>query len=194
MLRGLLALRLEPWPTRSRGPVSQQPGGLEVTLNVDGAQWAVDGGAWQDSGAIVSGLTVGSHTVSFISLDGWTAPAAETISILNDQTNAITATYVSVSDMGSVMVVLNIVSGEWAVDAGEWQSTGAIVSGLSPGSHTVTFGPVVGWTAPASEIITVSADETNSIAAMYADLPQTGGLQVTLSAAGAQWSVDSGAM
>jgi hypothetical protein len=45
-------------------------GSLQVTLAPAGAvsagaQWQVDGGAWQSSGATVSGLAPGSHTVAF---------------------------------------------------------------------------------------------------------------------------------
>ncbi|HEY3855609.1 MAG TPA: hypothetical protein VGO67_14555, partial [Verrucomicrobiae bacterium] len=170
-----------------------QTGGLEVTLNVDGAQWAVDGGAWETNGAIVSGLSFGSHTITFSSMGGWTAPAAETISVSSGQTNAITATYVSGPETGGLTVTLNVSAAQWAVDGGAWQNSGAIVSGLSAGSHTLSFSTVSGWTAPASETITVASDATNSITANYVAVPQTGSLQVTLNVTGAQWSVDNGA-
>jgi len=57
----------------------QQVGSLQVTLAPAGAisagaQWRVDGGAWQNSGATVSSLIVGSHTVNFQTVSTWTTP------------------------------------------------------------------------------------------------------------------------
>ena len=50
-------------------------GSLQVTISpasaiAAGAQWQVDGGAWQPSGVTVSGLAVGNHTVSFSTVSG----------------------------------------------------------------------------------------------------------------------------
>jgi hypothetical protein len=46
-----------------------------------GAQWQMDGGSWQISGATVSNLSVGNHTVSFSGIDYWTKPANQTVSV-----------------------------------------------------------------------------------------------------------------
>ena len=62
-----------------------------------GAQWQVDGSAWQSSGATVSNLSVGSHTITFVSVSGWIAPASQTSSILANQTTAAIGTYAVVS-------------------------------------------------------------------------------------------------
>jgi uncharacterized protein YukJ len=170
-----------------------QSGSLEVTLNAAGAQWSVDNGAWQNSGATVSGLAVGTHTITFSTLFGWVTPANQTISVAEDQTTSIAAAYVAVPQTGSLQVTLNPAVTQWAVDNGAWQNSGTVVSGLSVGSHTVTFGPLSGWTAPASQTISISANQTNSITATYIAAPQTGSLQVTLSPAVTQWAVDNGA-
>ena len=171
-----------------------QTGALEVALNLPGTQWSVDSSAWQTNGAIVSGLSVGSHTVTFSAMSGWTAPASQTISINEDQTNSISATYVALPQTGALGVTLNAAGAHWAVDSGAWQSSGTVVSGLTVGSHTVSFSTVSGWTTPTNQTISISAGQTNSISAAYVAIPQTGGLKVTLNAAGAQWAVDSGTM
>ncbi len=72
----------------------RQMGSLSVTIGpqsavVAGAQWKVDGGHWQNSGAIVSGLAVGQHVVEFKDLPGWTRPANRMVSILGDQTASV---------------------------------------------------------------------------------------------------------
>ncbi len=54
----------------------QASGSVAVSISpqgaVDaGAQWKVDTGNWQSSGATVSGLTAGAHTLSFKDVTGW---------------------------------------------------------------------------------------------------------------------------
>ncbi len=61
-------------------------GELRITLEPeaavgDGAAWRVDGGDWQASGEISSGLAVGNRRVTYASLPGWAPPAAETVTI-----------------------------------------------------------------------------------------------------------------
>jgi hypothetical protein len=58
-----------------------------------GALWQVDGGLPQSSGATVSGLAAGNHTVGFLPASGWTTPANQTVTVSQNQTNATTGTY-----------------------------------------------------------------------------------------------------
>lgn len=58
-----------------------------------GAKWQVDGGAWQNNGATVSGLSAGDHTVTFQEASGWYAPATYTATIADGQTTSTTRTY-----------------------------------------------------------------------------------------------------
>ena len=73
-------------------------GSLQVTLDpadavTAGAQWSVDGGAFQNSGATVADLSVGSHAVTYKTVTGWTAPASESVSITDGNTTAISRSY-----------------------------------------------------------------------------------------------------
>ena len=74
---------------------------------VGGAQWRVDGGAWQNSGVTVSGLAVGFHLVEFKEIPpeqssgcfgsqtrSWLTPANQNIHIAAGETTTITGTYV----------------------------------------------------------------------------------------------------
>jgi hypothetical protein len=61
-------------------------GSLQVTITplqaaAVGAQWQVDGGVPQPSGATVFGLAVGAHTVSFDALGGWIPPSNQIVSV-----------------------------------------------------------------------------------------------------------------
>jgi hypothetical protein len=60
-----------------------------------GAQWQVDGGAFQSSGATVSGLSVGNHTVSFSTISSWTTPANQTVSVSANSSATATGIYVA---------------------------------------------------------------------------------------------------
>ena len=180
-------------------------GSLQVSITPAGAisagaQWQVDGGTWESSGATVSGLSVGSHTVSFSTVSGWTTPANQNISVSANSTATATGTYVSNPQTGSLQVTISptgavSAGAKWQVDSGTWQSSGATVSGLSVGSHTVSFSTVSGWTTPANQNISVSANSTATATGTYGT--QSGSLQVTISpagaiSAGANWQVDGG--
>ena len=68
-----------------------ESGSLQVNLTpqeaIDaGAQWKVDGSAWQNSGVTISGLSVGDHLVEFKAVTGWNEPANLTVPIYDNQT------------------------------------------------------------------------------------------------------------
>ena len=165
-----------------------------------GANWQVDGGAWQISGTTVSGLSVGSHTVAFSTVNGWGTPGSQTVTVNADQTTITSGTYVVGSSVGSLQVTLTPASAvaagaSWQVDGRTWQSSGATVSGLSVGSHTVSFSTVNGWATATSQPVTVIADQTTITTGTYVVSPLAGSLQVTLTpasavTAGAGWQVD----
>ncbi|MCP4344108.1 MAG: right-handed parallel beta-helix repeat-containing protein, partial [Desulfobacterales bacterium] len=186
-----------------------ETGSLTVVLEptdavTAGAKWQVDSGSWQSSGATVSSLSVGTHTVSFKTVSGWTAPSDKTVTVSSGQTASATGTYTEiVQQTGSLEVTLSpsgavSAGAQWQIDSGSWQSSGATVSDLSVGTHTVSFKTVSGWTAPSDKTVTVSSGQTASTTGTYTEIvQQTGSLKVTLSpsdavSAGAQWQVDSG--
>jgi subtilase family serine protease len=77
----------------------QEAGPLTVTINPAaavsaGAMWNVDNGGWNVSGATVSGLSVGSHTVNFKSIPGWNTPAGQTVVISHGAAKTASGTYV----------------------------------------------------------------------------------------------------
>jgi len=83
-------------PCASPGPT----GSLQVTITPTaavsaGAQWQVDGGTWQNSGATDTNLSVGNHTVSFSTISDWTTPSPQSISVAADTITTITVTYLT---------------------------------------------------------------------------------------------------
>ncbi len=77
-------------------------GALQVNLGptaavTAGAQWQVDGGTLQSSGAVVAGLNAGSHTVAFKAVSGWLTPGGQTPTVTSGATNTISGTYVPIA-------------------------------------------------------------------------------------------------
>lgn len=75
-----------------------QPTYLQVVITppeavTAGAQWRVDGGAWQAGGVAISISPSASRLIEFKSVSGWAAPEAQTVSILNGQTKVVSGTY-----------------------------------------------------------------------------------------------------
>ncbi len=73
-------------------------GSLQVTLGppeavAAGVQWQVDEGTNNISGATISGLTAGSHVVSFAAVPGWTAPADKMVTIKKNFLGKVKATF-----------------------------------------------------------------------------------------------------
>ena len=59
-----------------------------------GAQWQVDGGAGQPNGAIVSGLSVGDHTLNFTPANGWATPVSQSVTVSANSVATASGTYV----------------------------------------------------------------------------------------------------
>jgi probable HAF family extracellular repeat protein len=79
---------------------SSSTGSLQVTLSPAGAvsagaQWQVDGGTLQASGATVAGLSLGSHPVTFTNVSGYTTPSSQSATIVANTTTQLTGVYTS---------------------------------------------------------------------------------------------------
>ena len=180
-------------------------GSVKVTLSPAavvsaGAQWQVDGGAFHNSGSVVTNLSGGTHVVSFTSVPGFIKPADQLTTIVSRTgTNLVTGVYTP--DPGAVQVTINppgaVTAGaRWQVDGGVFQTNGAVVTNLSVGVHVVSFKTIGGWFAPGNQSVTIASDTLTNLAGTYS--LTSGGLQVNLTpvgavADGAQWQVDGGA-
>jgi subtilisin-like proprotein convertase family protein len=183
----------------------KKTGSLKVDISpagavTAGAKWSVDGGALQNSGDTVTGLAIGDHAVSFSSVTDWDTPADQIVTIEENTLTTRSGTYVQ--HTGSLKVDITpagaVTDGaKWRVDGGALQNSGATVSGLTVGNHTVSFNTVAGWATPADQIVAIVKDTLTTANGVYSD--QSGSLTVTITpagavAAGAKWSVDGGAL
>jgi hypothetical protein len=95
-------LRLEPVASPGALQVSLAPPGALAA----GAQWRLDGGAFQDSGMTLYGIAAGPHTISFQTVTNWTAPKSFSVTIVSDSTLTTNATYVSSDTTKPVVTIL----------------------------------------------------------------------------------------
>ena len=188
--------------TTTLGTYVRQTGSLQVTISpqaaIDaGAQWRVDGGAWQDSGYTEPNLAVGSYTVEYSVIAGWNEPNSQTIQINDAQTTTASGTYVR--HTGSLQVTISpqeaIDAGaQWRVNGGLWRDSNDIEPNLVVGLYTVEYKPLPSFIEPNSQTVQIDYNQTTVTSGTY--IP-TGSLQVTISPqaaidAGAQWRVDGG--
>jgi hypothetical protein len=158
---------------------AQQLGSVQVTISPAGAisagaQWQVDAGPWKNSGDLVSGLALGSHNLAFKTITGWITPASQSPTISANQTTTATGTYVQ--QFGALQVTISPAGAvnagaKWQVDGGAWQGSGATISNLTVGGHSVVFNTIAGWNTPASQNPTINGNSTTTESATYT--PQT---------------------
>lgn len=154
------------------GTYTQSPqfGSVQATILpagavLAGATWNVDGGAAQSSGSIVGNLSLGSHTVNFSTVSGWTTPSTQTVTVTANNTSVITGTYTQNAQYGAIQVTITpaaaVTAGvTWNVDGGAAQTSGSTVGNVAVGSHTINYNAVSGWIAPASQVVTVTSNNT----------------------------------
>src|SRR4051812_15399721 len=164
-----------------------QPAAVAVTLTPSTGQWQIDGGAWRNSGTPATGLTPGPHTISYNALSNYSSPASETVTLVGNQTTNLARSYTAVA---ALTVTLTPSNASWQVDGGSWQPSGAAVTGLIPGAHTIGFSTVAGMLPLAPETISLPAAQATAINRSYT---AEAGLVANLTPVTAQWRVDSGA-
>jgi hypothetical protein len=162
-----------------------------------GAQWRVDGGAWQNSGATLPNVTAGSRNVEYKEIPGWTRPTAESVVITAGQTATLVKNYTQ--QPGSLQVTIigsgGDFAGRWQVDNMGWKMSNVVLNNITPGTKRIEFNEVPGWIKPAPIDVTVTSGQLQRATATYT--PSTGMLRVIIQpgnveAAGAQWRVDGG--
>lgn len=182
------------------------PTTLVVTLQPQdavavGAQWQLDGGAWQATAASVT-ATVGRHKLVFKDANGWVTPPSQEIDI-KEGANTATGVYtVPAPKNGRLMVTIlpaDVVKigAQWLVDGGALQNDGTAVT-LPPGKHRVTFKDVIGWVSPSAMDVDIKEGDNKGSGTYTVLPPRMGSLAVTIIPAdavkaGGQWQVDGGA-
>jgi len=189
--------------------VSNPTGSLTVTISPQGAiekgaKWKVDSEAWQSSGATVSGLGAGSHTLTFSDVAGWTKPGDKNVTITSGQTTTESGTYTHTQQevAGSLVVTISpqgaIDKGaKWRLDNGNWNDSYVTVRDILVGEHTVSFLDIDEWITPSPITVYIEEGKTKDSSGVYVYNSTTGSIKFTITPntaikAGARWRVDGG--
>jgi hypothetical protein len=141
---------------------------LRVTITpsnavVAGAQWQLDGGSNQNNGVTLSSLSAGSHTVSFTPISGWITPSNQIVVLSNGVTTTAIGVYTITNLPGNGSLQVNIVpagaasaGAQWQLDGGSNQNSGATLTNLSVGNHTLSFTPISEWNTPSNQTVTAT--------------------------------------
>ncbi len=192
-----------------RGGQSGSFGSLIISIapseaRAAGAQWRRTGTSiWRNSGATENDLPTGSHTVEFKDVSGWTKPANISVTIIQNQTASATGTYEAIPQTGSLRVTIEPSGArsdgaQWRrTGTGTWRNSGDIESNIPAGGHTVEFKAIGGWETPASQSVTISADQEAHASGTYTPLENKHTVSATAGSGGsvapASRTVDRGA-
>ena len=173
-----MAITVYAKQTTSASAIYAAPGSLQVNITPSeavtaGASWLIDGTAWVSSGSTIPGLIQGTHSVSFRTVSGWTAPDDVAITIIANQKTTATANYYLSGALQVNMAPSEALSAgaRWRVDGGDWQNSGATISKLPLGFHTISFSTMPSsWSAPASISAMVYANQTTHLSGTYSAL------------------------
>ncbi|MCP4110148.1 MAG: hypothetical protein GY749_32270 [Desulfobacteraceae bacterium] len=136
----------------------EQTGSLQVSVT---PHEAVDaGGAWQDSGATVPGLNVGSHVVSYKAVSGWSAPADHPANITAGEITEIRGVYTEQQISG------------WAPLISEHFD-----SGINPPWSLTTNTDGVTWSTTGDKFDKSNPNSSHSAKAVSTDLGYPAGLE-----------------
>ena len=152
------------WSTPKWSYYSAYPyysGSLTVTLSPAeavsvGAQWKVDAGAWQTNGATATMLPVGDHTVSFNTINCWTTPSSQIVTINSNATTTVAASpYIGFFPFTYSLTGTNITLTGYTGSAGALTIPSSI-----PGVGTVT---AIGDYAFATNLLVTGVTIPNSV-------------------------------
>ncbi len=160
---------------------------VPATISVDGTPMN-DWGLWTD-------LPVGSHQVCFGPTPDFTPPACQNITLVAGQQTTVTGTFtpsagaLGASGKGLLRVTTSpALASQILIDGVIADSWGLNWLELDPGTYTLSFTHVEGYTGPAPQQVTITAGQTTTVTGTFT---QRGELRVITSpAVAATISVD----
>ena len=152
------------------------------------ATWKINGTNYA-SGAVAE-VPSGTYTVTFGAVTGYAAPASQTVVVDAEETVERTAEYTE--KPGNLTVKMNptnvaaVAAARWFADGGSYANGEKAV--LRPGTHTVTFEAVAGYTTPAATNVTIESSKTYSRTVTYVAAP--GNVSYTLTPNTGSWKIN----
>lgn len=149
-------------------------GYLQVTTSPAVASQIRVDGVPRDNWGIYTDLPVGAHEVCFGAVAGYTPPTCQTVSVTAGTTTAVTGTFTPSSAPASEGTGLLRVTtspalpSQISVDGAIADTWGLDWLELAPGSHSVCFAAVQGYTEPPCQTVSVSAGATTTVVGTFA--------------------------
>lgn len=162
------------------------PASATVNVVPSSGQWRLHNGAWQVSGATVTGLRPGNYAVEFASVPGWFDIPSYGITLAENESKTVTYQHVREA---AITTTLSPGNALWRINGGAWQPSGTTVGALYAGNYTIDYSAVADLTTPASQSFYLASGEQKSISLSYSG-PSS--LTVNLSPGAGQWRVDGG--
>lgn len=128
----------EKWRPRGSLRVTIEPAAARTA----GARWRLTSGpdtGWKNSGAIVGNLPVGTYTVTFSTIAGWTRPPDANVTIIANQRATSTGTYTQVHPAPTTPTITNITLPEGTVRR-SYSTTLTATGGTPPYTWLLTSG------------------------------------------------------
>ena len=145
-------------------------GTLSVETEPVSGEVFVEGESWGDAPQFRE-VDVGTYTVSFGDVEGYTTPASQEAVVTVDATIEIEGIYVEITvDTGTLSITTTPVDGEVFVEGDSW-GTAPQEQVVAVGTYTVTFGEVSGYVTPDTVEVKVKVDETTDVLGTYDMIP-----------------------
>lgn len=141
---------------------------VSIVLTPATGTWRVDGGAWLNSEATATDIPPGSHSIEYGPLAGYIAPPPETVTLAPNQDLALARAY---TELASLTVTLAPAQGQWRLDGGAWNASGATLPNLIAGDHLIEYADLVDYIAPTAEVISLAAGAAQALHRSYVAAP-----------------------
>ncbi len=168
-------------------------GELSIDVTPDAASWTITAHPPEHTTPLsgTGDLTpttaiVGSYTVHYEPLTGYSAPADQTLSVVESANTAFSGTYASLTT-GTLSIDVTPDAASWTITAypagytTPLTGTGDLTPTTAPvGSYTVQYDALMGYDAPADQTLSVAESANTAFSGVYVEQPfsATGGTTV----------------
>ena len=175
-------------------------GTINVNTNLVGASFYLTGPAGY-AGSGMSWLQVnapaGTYTITFSAIPGYITPVPQTQTLSGGGLITFNGFYAPImSSTGTIIVSTDLAQATFTLSgAGSYTGNGKLWSqtNATPGTYTITFGDVSGYTTPASQTVTLTAGGTITFAGTYGPAPTTGTIIVSTNLTAASFMISGSA-
>ncbi len=128
------------------------------------SQIVVDGNIMDNWGLVWVKVPVGSHTVSFTDVEGYTTPADQVVNVTEGNTTTVTGTF---TQRGLLRVLTSPPEPGTITIDGVRRNDWGVWSWFPTGAHQVCYGNVVDWLPPACDNVNLTAGAQTTVTGTY---------------------------